>query len=129
MRLATRPVLVAAPLLLLASWPAAAQCIVNPGIIGSPCVSGSRPFVRGQTPQVLPQYIPPQPPVPHAAPPVPAPRQAQSLSREIPSYPPLPLPSQGVALRCVTPYGTCVIPGGAIPAGACLCGSTTGVAR
>ncbi len=116
--------------------PTMAQCIVNPGQIGSPCAGGigSPAITRGQRPAPLEITPPGQTRAPQLAPfraqPVPAPRQAESLSRKAPSNPLLPLPSAGMAQRCVTMYGSCPIPGGAIPSTACTCeGGTTGTAR
>ncbi|MFE0754506.1 hypothetical protein ACFW16_11170 [Inquilinus sp. NPDC058860] len=116
--------------------PTMAQCIVDPSQIGSPCAGGigSPPIVRGRPPAVQPITPPGQLRPPQLAPfrpqPVPAPREAESLSRKAPSTPLLPLPSAGAAQRCVTMYGSCPIPGGAIPSTACTCeGGTTGTAR
>jgi hypothetical protein len=124
-----RVALVAA--LALAAAPAAmAQCIVNPNIIGSPCAGniGSPAIINGQRP-VFQEITPPPQPQPYQPLQIPSPRQAESLSRKAPTNPLLPLPSAGAAQRCVTMYGSCPIPGGAIPSGACSCGSTTGTAR
>jgi hypothetical protein len=119
-----------------ATAPTMAQCIVNPGQIGSPCVGGigSPPIVRGQRPAIQEITPPPATRAPQLAPfrpqPVPAPRQAESLSRKAPSTPLLPLPSAGTAYRCVTMVGSCPILGGAIASTACTCeGGTTGTAR
>jgi hypothetical protein len=116
--------------------PTMAQCIVDPGQIGSPCAGGigSPPLVQGQRPAPLEITPPGQTRAPQLAPfrtqPVPAPRQAASLSRKAPSNPLLPLPSAGAAYRCVTMVGSCPILGGAIPSTACTCeGGTTGTAR
>jgi len=123
--------------LTLAAVPAAtAQCIVDPTQIGSPCAGGigSPPIVNGQPPAprlITPpgQVFPPQL-APFHAPPIPQPRQPESLNRRVPSTPLLPLPGTAAAQRCVTQYGSCPIPGGAIPATACTCeGGATGVAR
>lgn len=116
--------------------PALAQCIVNPSQIGSPCAGGiGAPAITRGRPLVTPPITPPgQLDAPQLAPfraqPVPAPRQAESLSRKAPNNPLLPLPSTGTAYRCVTMVGSCPIPGGTIPSTACTCeGGTTGTAR
>jgi hypothetical protein len=122
-----------AALLVLAAAPAAmAQCIVNPNAIGAPCVGNGLPAITNRSgPPSLQQLVPlPQPnPIPRDLPPVAQPRQAESLSRKVPSYPALPLPSNGMAQRCVTFTGSCPILGGAIPSSSCSCGSATGSAR
>jgi hypothetical protein len=119
-----------------ATAPTMAQCIVDPGQIGSPCAGGigSPAITRGQRPAPLEITPPGQTRAPQLAPfraqPVPAPRQAESLSRKAPSNPLLPLPSAGAAYRCVTMVGSCPILGGTIPSTACTCeGGTTGTAR
>ncbi|MGK9170825.1 hypothetical protein KXR53_31305 [Inquilinus limosus] len=125
----------AASLAVAAAPAATAQCIVDPTQIGSPCRGGigSPPAVGGRPPplQITPpgQLRPPQL-APFRPQPVPAPRQPESLSRKVPNTPLLPAPSVGAAYRCVTMYGSCPIPGGAIPSTACTCeGGTTGTAR
>jgi hypothetical protein len=126
----------AAGLALAAAPAATAQCIVDPGQIGSPCAGGigSPPIVNGRPPAprlITPpgQVMPPQL-APYHAPPIPQPRRSESQSRQVPSSPLLPLPGKGAAQRCVTMYGSCPIPGGAIPATACTCeGGVTGTAR
>jgi hypothetical protein len=116
--------------------PTLAQCIVDPGRIGSPCAGGigSPPLVGGRPPAPLEITPPGQVGAPQLARPprleVPRPRRAESLDRRVPGTPLLPLPSAGMAQRCVTMYGSCPIPGGAIPSTACTCeGGTTGSAR
>lgn len=104
-----------------------AQCIVTPGSFGNDCALGSPPAVRG-----APRYLelPQPPPRPtFRAPEIPQPRQPQSLQRTTPAIPLSPRPAPGVALRCVTLYGACAIGGGAIPGGACNCGTNAGTAQ
>lgn len=116
--------------------PATAQCIVDPSQIGSPCAGGigSPPLIRGQPPAPLQITPPGQLTPPQLAPPprleVPRPRRAESLGRKVPGTPLLPLPSAGMAQRCVTMVSSCPIPGGAIPSTSCTCeGGSTGTAR
>lgn len=119
-----------------ATVPTMAQCIVNPSQIGSPCAGGvGSPPIRGGQ-RLAPQPITPpgqlRPPqlAPFRPQPVPAPREAESLSRKVPSTPLLPAPSVGAAYRCVTMVGSCPLPGGTIPSTACTCeGGVTGTAR
>ncbi|MGO4721871.1 MULTISPECIES: hypothetical protein [unclassified Inquilinus] len=74
--------------LTVATVPAAtAQCIVDPNIIGSPCIGGSPPFVN-QSREFIPFSRPASPAIS-----TPAPRQTQSL--RAPTMPPLRMPSHG----------------------------------
>jgi hypothetical protein len=74
--------------LTVAAVPAAtAQCIVDPNVIGSPCIGGSPPFVNQPR-----EFIPSSRPASRAIS-APAPRQTPSL--RAPTAPQLPMSSHG----------------------------------